>query len=97
MLTDQFKNIVNVETGETEYKAMPKRIRAWWWEAGVKLNLTVRYGARIIELAKGKNSIELENFAAVLPTLDLIRKAVEAGELDEAVTKVSKAVELKLD
>jgi hypothetical protein len=29
--------------------------------------------------------------------LDLIRKAVEAGELDEAVTKVSKAVELKLD
>jgi hypothetical protein len=93
----KFKNIVNVETGETEYKAMPKRIRAWWWEAGVKLNLTVRYGARIIELAKGKNSIELENFAAVLPTLDLIRKAVEAGELDEAVTKVSKAVELKLD
>ena len=68
-----------------------------WWEAGGKLNLTVRYGARIIELAKGKNSIELENFAAVLPTLDLIRKAVEAGELDEAVTKVSKAVELKLD
>ena len=93
----KFKNIVNVETGETEYKAMPKRIRAWWWEAGGKLNLTVRYGARIIELAKGKNSIELENFAAVLPTLDLIRKAVEAGELDEAVTKVSKAVELKLD
>jgi hypothetical protein len=93
----KFKNIVNVETGETEYKAMPKRIRAWWRETGVKLNLTVRYGARIIELAKGKNSIELENFAAVLPTLDLIRKAVEAGELDEAVTKVSKAVELKLD
>jgi hypothetical protein len=93
----KFKNIVNVETGETEYNAMPKRIRAWWWETGVKLNLTVRYGARIIELAKGKNSIELENFAAVLPTLDLIRKAVEAGELDEAVTKVSKAVELKLD
>ena len=93
----KFKNIVNVETGETEYKAMPKRIRAWWWEAGGKLNLTVRYGARIIELAKGKNSIELENFAAVLPTLDLIRKAVEAGELDEAVTKVSKVVELKLD
>jgi hypothetical protein len=93
----KFKNIVNVETGETEYKAMPKRIRAWWWEAGGKLNLTVRYGARIIELVKGKNSIELENFAAVLPTLDLIRKAVEAGELDEAVTKVSKAVELKLD
>jgi hypothetical protein len=29
--------------------------------------------------------------------LDLIKKAVEAGELDEAITKVSRAVELKLD
>jgi Flp pilus assembly protein TadD len=28
--------------------------------------------------------------------LDLIKKAIEAGELDEAITKISKAVELKL-
>jgi len=48
-------------------------------------------------LAKGKNSIELDSLAAVLPTLDLIKKAIEAGELDEAITKVSRAVELKLD
>jgi hypothetical protein len=27
----------------------------------------------------------------------LIRKAAEAGELDEAITSVSKVVELKLD
>jgi predicted negative regulator of RcsB-dependent stress response len=76
---------------------MPKRIRAWWWETGSKLNLSIRYGARVIELAKGKNSVELENLAAVLPTLDLIKKAVEAGELDEAIKAVSKIVELKLD
>ena len=66
-------------------------------ETGGKLNLSIRYGARVIELAKGKNSIELDNLAAVLPTLDLIKKAIEAGELDEAITKVSSAVELKLD
>ena len=92
----KFKNVVNAE-GITEYKQMPKRIRAWWWETGSKFNLSIRYGARVIELAKGKNSIELDNLAAVLPTLDLIKKAVEAGELDEAITKVSRAVELKLD
>ena len=94
----KFKNVVNAETGETEYKQVAKKVRAWWWknEAG-KVNLVVRYGARVIELAKGKNSIELENEAAILPTLDLIRKAAEAGELDEAITKVSKVVELKLD
>jgi hypothetical protein len=94
----KFKNVVNAETGETEYKQVAKKLRTWWWknEAG-KVNLVVRYGARIIELAKGKNSIELENEVAILPTLDLIRKAAEAGELDEAITKVSKVVELKLD
>jgi hypothetical protein len=75
-----------------------KKIRTWYWrnEAG-KINLVVRYGARVIELAKGKNSIELENEAAILPTLDLIKKAVEAGELDASIKAVSKVVELKLD
>ena len=94
----KFKNVVNAETGETEYKQVAKKLRTWWWrnEAG-KVNLVVRYGARIIELAKGKNSIELENEAAILPTLELIKQAVEAGELDCAITTVSKAVELKLD
>jgi hypothetical protein len=94
----KFKNVVNAETGNKEYKQVPKKVRTWYWrnEAG-KINLVVRYGARVIELAKGKNSIELENEAAILPTLDLIKKAVEAGELDAAITAVSKAVELKLD
>jgi hypothetical protein len=94
----KFKNIVNAETGTNEYKQVPKRIRAWWWknEAG-KWNLVVRYGARIIELGKGKNSIELENEAAILPTLEVIKKAVEAGELDDAITAVSKAVLLNLN
>ena len=94
----KFKNIVNAETGTNEYKQVPKRIRAWWWknEAG-KWNLVVRYGARIIELDKGKNSIELDNEAAILPTLEVIKKAVEAGELDDAITAVSKAVLLNLN
>ena len=94
----KFKNVVNAETGETEYKQVAKKVRAWYWknDAG-KWNLVVRYGARVIELSKGKNSIELENEAAILPTLDLIRKAAEAGELDEAITKISKIAELKLD
>ena len=93
----KFKNVVNAE-GVKEYKQVPKRVRAWWWknDAG-KYNLVVRYGARIVELSKGKNSIELENEAAILPTLDLVKKIIEAGELDAAITAVSKAVELKLD
>ena len=93
----KFKNVVNAE-GVTEYKQVPKRVRAWWWknDAG-KINLVVRYGARIIELGKGKNSIELENEAAILPTLELLKTIISNGELDDAITAVSKAVELKLN
>ena len=94
----QFKHVINAETGERQYKQVAKKVRNWWWknDAG-KVNLVVRYGARILELAAGKNSIELDNEAAVLPTLEIIKKAVAAGELDAAIAAVSKAVLLNLN
>ncbi len=93
----KFKNVVNAE-GETEYKQVAKKVRAWYWknDAG-KWNLVVRYGARVIELSKGKNSIELLSEADVIPTLELLKTIISNGELDEAIKSVSKAVELKLD
>ena len=94
----KFKNVVNAETGDTEYKQVAKKVRAWYWknDAG-KWNLVVRYGARIIELSKGKNSIELQSEADVIPTLELLKTIISNGELDDAITSVSKAAELKLD
>jgi hypothetical protein len=93
----KFKNVVNAE-GVTEYKQVAKKVRAWYWknDAG-KWNLVVRYGARIIELSKGKNSIELLSEADVIPTLELLKTIISNGELDDAITAVSKAVELKLN
>jgi hypothetical protein len=93
----KFKNVVNAE-GVTEYKQVAKKVRAWWWknDAG-KYNLVVRYGARIVELSKGKNSIELLSEADVIPTLELLKTIISNGELDEAIKSVSKVVELKLD
>lgn len=93
----KFKNVVNAE-GVTEYKQVAKKVRAWYWknDAG-KWNLVVRYGARIVELSKGKNSIELLSEADVIPTLELLKTIISNGELDDAITAVSKAVELKLD
>ena len=94
----KLRNVVNKITGERTRIEAAKRVKQWWFVADTgRVCVQVRYGTRVLELAKGKNSIELENEAAILPTLDLIRKAAEAGELDEAITKVSKAVELKLD
>jgi hypothetical protein len=69
---------------------MPKRVRPWWWTADSgKLALTIRYGAKVIELAKGKATIEIASKAELIPTLELIKKAVEAGELDTEIAAAS--------
>jgi len=69
---------------------MPKRVRPWWWTAeSGKLALSIRYGSKLIELAKGKSTIELASMSDLIPTLELIKVAVEAGELDTEIAEAS--------
>lgn len=77
-------------TGEVRRVEIPKRIKQWWWlgEHG-KLCITVRYGARTLEVVEGKNAIEAENIAGVITTLGVLRTAVDAGELDARIEAVS--------
>jgi hypothetical protein len=49
----------------------------------------VRYGARLLELAKGKFAVELASEKELLPTLEIIKAAVLAGELDVAIDTAS--------
>lgn len=87
------RTILNAETGERKIVETTKRVKQWWWiSANGKIALSVRYGAKTIELAKGKNAIEIESMELVLPTLKVIKQAVEAGELDGAIEAVSGAV-----
>jgi hypothetical protein len=68
----------------TEHKVeQPKRIKRWWVEAADgTVQLTVRYGAKPLELAKGKNAIALNSKAEVEGTLRKLQLAVLSGELD---------------
>lgn len=71
------------ETGETREAQHSKRIRPWWWTANDgKTHLTIRYGARLLELAQGRNAIETEGIDGVIRTLEIIMTAVQAGDLD---------------
>lgn len=80
-------------TGEMRRVEVPKRIKPWWWqsEAG-KMCITVRYGARTMEVVEGKNAIEADNIAGVITTLEVLRTAVDAGELDARIEAVSTLV-----
>ena len=63
-----------------------KRVKQWWFVAeNGKLVLNIRYGVRLLELAKGKSAVEIATAAELVPTLELIKQAVEAGELDAQI------------
>lgn len=84
------RTVKDRETGEVRRVETPKRVKAWWFTADSgKVCLTVKYGTKVLELAKGKSAIEVGSLAELLPTLDLLKAAVAAGELDTQIDTVS--------
>jgi hypothetical protein len=66
----------------------PKRIKRWWVELhDGAVQLTVRYGSKPLEFAKGKNAISLKRKEDVEPTLRKLKLAVLAGEFDEMLAQ----------
>lgn len=81
---------VTDENGNEQRREVAKRIKRWWvTNADGSVQLTIRYGSKLIELAKGKNAIELSSVAEIAPTLQLVLDAVTNGELDAAIAASS--------
>jgi hypothetical protein len=81
----KFRTVIDPDGGRRSVE-IPRRVRAWWWTTDTnKLALNIRYGARKIELSKGKNAVEIATAGDLVPTLELIKQAVEAGELDAQI------------
>ena len=71
------------EYGSDQKVTVPKRVKRWWNEnLDGTVVLTIRYGSKPLELAKGKAGIAVENDGAVVPALEQIKAGVAAGELD---------------
>ena len=76
--------------GERVVVTVPKRIKPWWFVAeNGKCCIAIRYGAKVIELAKGKTAIEVANPDALIEALEAVNVAVLAGELDSQIEAVS--------
>lgn len=87
------RTITNKHTGERVTVEAAKRVREWFWinDAG-KLNLAVRYGSKVLELAKGKNAIELAGGEELIAALKALKDAVLTGELDAQIEAASGAL-----
>jgi hypothetical protein len=94
----KIRTVKDEATGETRKVEIPKRLKPWWWSSDSgKMCITVRYGARTLEVVDGKNAIETENIAGVITTLEVLRTAVDAGELDARIEAVSGLVKAGFD
>jgi hypothetical protein len=85
--------IKDAETGESRKVEVPKKIKPWWWSDDKgKLCITVRYGARTLEIMDGKNAIEADSIADVITSLQVIRTAADKGELDKRIEAVTSKI-----
>jgi len=81
------RKVTDAETGDTKLVTVPKLIKPWWFVADSgKLCVQLRYGAKLVTLgAKGQTAVELTAKTDLVPTLELLKQAVEAGEMDAAL------------
>ena len=59
--------------------------RCWRVGADGTVQLTVRYGSRLLELAKGMDAVELASADELVGVLEQLKAAVERGEMDDMV------------
>lgn len=86
----KYRSFKDQETGINKQIEVPKRIRPWWFvAANGKVCISIKYGTSVLELAKGKPSVEVDNSQDLVIALETIKLAVESGELDGQIETAS--------
>ena len=79
------------ENGVKQIVERQKRIKRWWYVDPVgQCYLTINYGSKKLELEKGKSAIAVGSKDNLVATLSAVIAAVEAGELDAAISATQK-------
>ena len=79
------------EDGDKRLVARQKRVKRWWYVDPIgNCYLTINYGSRRLELDKGKSAIAVCGKDNLVATIDAVIAAVEAGELDAAISVTQK-------
>jgi hypothetical protein len=81
---------VKDQSGVRSTVATQVRVKQWWSEQdNGKLALFIRYGSRVIALSAKSNAVECASVKDVLAALQVVKSAVEAGELDAQIGAAS--------
>ena len=86
---------ISNDQGVKELRELRNRVRAWWrTDATGNVVLIVRYGARAISWEKGKEAILVGKKDRLIPTIQTVIQAIEAGEADGLLATMSKSAVL---
>ena len=86
------KVIKDKVTGERTSIEKSVRVKKMWWSVDNKVYLQVKYASKVLELSKGKNSVEVSSPTELINAITVIKKAVDEGALDAQIESVSKSV-----
>ena len=84
----RLKNVKDGNGNSTQIEVQ-KRVSPWFWTDNNKTYVQIRYGTRVLELQKGKNTIETASADDLLKTLGIVKAAVANGELDSVIEAAS--------
>ena len=92
------KKLVRSElTGESSFVDVNKRVKTWWFTNNdtKKVAVQIFYGNKVIDLAKGKNAVEVGNGDELLSTLGRLQEAVLDGSLDAQIEQAADSVKAR--
>ena len=84
----RLKNVKDANGNSTQIEVQ-KRVSPWFWTDNSKTYVQIRYGTRVLSLAKDKNTIECASADDLLKTLGIVKTAVASGELDAVIEAAS--------
>ena len=83
------RRTTNGQTGGREETDVEVRFRPWWWkDAKGTVFLELRYANKAAELKPGRSAFSIGTMDKLIPTLEQIKAAVSAGELDKPISAI---------
>lgn len=93
----RMKKVADEVSGQTSLIEVAKRVKTWWFTNNDTQKVAVQlfYGNKVIDLAKGKNAVEVSNGDELISTLLKLQEAVLDGALDAQIAVTADTVKAR--
>jgi len=91
------RKVRNDISGLTSMVEVNKRVKTWWFTNNdtKKVAIQIFYGNKVIDLAKGKNAVEVANGDELIVVLSKLQEAVLEGLLDAQIEQAADSVKAR--